>query len=78
MIEGTGTQQASYNSDAFTACVCECALALYPHVKLPTVLLADLTALTAAPKLKYSSLIRCLQHMIYFDVPGPAVENIHG
>lgn len=67
-------------SDRVCVCVCvfECALALYPHVKLPTALLADLTALTAAPKLKYSSLIRCLQHMIYFDVPGPAVENIHG
>ena len=49
-----------------------------PHTKLPTVLLADLTALTAAPKLKYSALIRCLQLMIYFDIPAPAAENIHG
>lgn len=48
-----------------------------PHMRLPTVFLADLTAPTAAPKLKYSSLIRCLQHMIYFDSPLPAVENIH-
>lgn len=47
----------------------------YPHMKLPTVLLA----LSQQPlKLKYSSLIRCLQHMIYFDIPMPAVENIHG
>lgn len=49
-----------------------------PNTKLPTVCLADRTAHTAAPKLKYSSLIRGLQHMIYFDSPTPAVENIHG
>ena len=52
-------------------------------MELPTVFLADLTALTAAPKLKYSSLIRCLQRVIYFDSPMPAVDamlwkqNIH-
>lgn len=57
-----------------------CAQAAYPHYRphmnLPTVLLTDLTALTAATKQKYSHLIRCYYHMIDFDIP--AVKNIHG
>lgn len=72
---GAGTQQAFYQMHLLHVYVHRLSILT---CELPTVFLADLTALTAAAKLKYSSLIRCLQHMIYFDVPGPAVENIHG
>lgn len=37
-----------------------------------------LSALTAAPKLKYESLLGGLQHMVYFYAHIPAVKNMCG